>query len=94
MAFHHPQKLALRKSRSVKGAKFSDLPLIRDRRGRRIYKWDAFYSDCGDPSDRRKRDIWELAEVLDARRLREIRTRNQLAELEERRAARLAAPSG
>ncbi|MCC8164603.1 MAG: hypothetical protein LIQ31_00275 [Planctomycetes bacterium] len=85
MAFDHPHKLTLKRRRTTAGCCFSDLPIVRDRRGRIIYKWDAYYSDCDDPRDQRKRDVWELAEVLDADRLRAAEAREITSEARQRR---------
>lgn len=79
MAFAHPHKLDIKRTHKHDGERFSDVPYVRDRRGRIIYRWDAFYSDCHDPLNQRKRDIWELVECLEEQRKRERHTQEQIA---------------
>ncbi|MCD7897418.1 MAG: hypothetical protein LUG50_12220 [Planctomycetaceae bacterium] len=85
MAFDHPHQLTLKRRRTTAGSCFSDLPIVRDRRGRIIYKWDAYYSDCDDPRDQQKRDVWELAEVLNSERRRTAEARETNTEARQRR---------
>ncbi len=85
MAFDHPHQLNLKRRTTMAGRSLSDLPIVRDRRGRIIYKWDAYYSDCDDPLDQRRRDIWELAEALDAERLRSEAAQATIAQARQRR---------
>lgn len=85
MSFDHPHQLNLKRRTTMAGRSLSDLPIVRDRRGRIIYKWDAYYSDCDDPLDTRRRDIWELAEIVDAERLRASAAEAAIAEARQRR---------
>lgn len=70
-------KLELKRKNTVKGRRFSDIPYIRDRRGRVIYKWDAHYAGMS-PRDLMLNDVWELAEYLDERRKAKARTMSQV----------------
>ncbi len=88
MAFDHPHQLNLKRSGTTAGRSFSDLPIIRDHRGRTIYRWDAYFiTVSNDPMEMRKRDVWELAECLDAERVRAEAIRGDNIEARERRLA-------
>ncbi len=89
MAFKHPHKLELKRRKPQKGKTFSEEPFVRDRRGRKIYRWDIFFSDCTDPLDWRKRDVWALAERLAEQRKREQYAEARIAQKEKARLARL-----
>ncbi len=79
----------LKRTASQAGKKFSDDPFILDKRGRKIYRWDTFFSDCADPLDLRKRDVWDLAERLDEQPKRGRHTQAQIAKKEKERQALL-----
>ncbi len=70
MAFDdHPHQLNLKRKTSPKGKSYNYSPLVFDRHGHRIWKWDAYFTGVSNnPEDMRKRDVWELAEYLDERR--------------------------
>lgn len=89
MAFNHPHKLDIKRTHKHEGEKFSDVPYIRDRRGRIVYRWDAFYSDCSNTFDQRKRNIWDLVECLDERRKRRQLAKAGIARKEKVRLDRL-----
>ncbi len=89
MAFKHPHKLELKRRDSQEGKKFSEEPFVWDRRGRKIYRWDAFYSDCYDPFEQRKRDPWSLTEALDKQRKQRQSAEARIAQKEKARLARL-----
>ncbi len=89
MAFKHPHKLELKRAQSQEGKKFSEEPFVRDRRGRKIYRWAAFYSDCYDPFEQRKRDPWSIAERLEKQRKQEQYAESRIAQKEKARLARL-----
>ncbi len=89
MAFKHPHKLELKRTQPQEEKTFSEEPFVRDRRGRKIYRWDAFLSDCADPLEHRKRDVWSLAERLDERRKRKQIAQAQIAQKEKERLALL-----
>ncbi len=82
MAFNHPHKLELTRSRKYRSS--GDRPYVLDGRKRKIYRWDAFYSDA-EPGESRKCDLWSLVEYLDDKRKARERTQHQLDSLDHRR---------
>ncbi|MCD8139464.1 MAG: hypothetical protein LUE17_06760 [Planctomycetaceae bacterium] len=90
MAFEHPHKLELKRTTTVKGRRFSDVPFVRDRRGKIIYRWDAHYAGMSD-EDLKRNDLWELVEHLDAKRLERQRLQAAIDRRDRERLAKLMA---
>lgn len=80
--------MRLRRSAEAQTNNYATLPYVTTRRGRVIYRWDAYFATVlDDPMEVRKRDVWELAEILDAERVRAEAIRRRNAEARERHLA-------
>lgn len=61
--------MAIQKAKSRARIPYTELPMRKDRRGRTIYLWDAWFTGCSDdPNSQKVQDVWELACRLDEQR--------------------------